>query len=226
MQNTVVPRVEGMSIGGRRHVRLSLVAMILGVFLGACGRPGSAVVDETGSDSGNSSGTRIEPPKELADFTLTSHTGETFKLHDLQGKPALLFFGYTNCPDMCPTTMLEWKKVKNSLGTDAGKVAFVFVSVDGARDTPDVVKQFVQGYDSEFIGLTGDEATLRTIAKDFGVYFNHAHDKESNPEHLVDHGLYSFLLNRDAKLHTVYRYGIPADVISADVLGLLRRDAS
>ncbi len=218
--------LKGMSMGGRRNVRLSVVALMLAILLGACGRPGAAVVDETGSDSGASGGTRLDPPKALADFTLTSHTGEMFSLHELQGRPALLFFGYTNCPDICPTTIVEWKKVKNELGADADKVAFVFVSVDGERDTPEVVERFVQGYDSEFIGLTGDQATLRTVTKDFGVFVNHDHDKETNPAHLVDHGSYSFLLDQDARLHTVYRYGIPAEVIRADVLGLLRADAS
>ncbi|HSH80425.1 MAG TPA: SCO family protein [Herpetosiphonaceae bacterium] len=226
MKDTVGPVAEGTSMGGRWNVRLSAVAVMLAVLLAACGGPGAARVEETGSGSGASGGTRIEPPKALADFTLTSHTGATFGLRDLRGKPALLFFGYTNCPDICPTTMLEWKKVKNALGADASKVAFVFISVDGERDTPDVVKQFVQGYDSDFIGLTGDEATLRTIAKDFGVYFNHAHDKESNPKNLVDHGSYSFLLDHDARLNTVYRYGIPAETISGDVQGLLRADVS
>ena len=210
--------------GWIRSWLLAALVLILGGLLAACAVPGASPVDQPGNTAGERVGTRLEPPKELDDFTLTSDTGAPLSLHDLRGRPALLFFGYTNCPDICPTTMFEWKKIKGQLGADAGKVAFVFVSVDGDRDTPEVVRQYVHGFDPDFIGLTGDEASIQRVAKDFGVYFNHHGDAASDPKHLIDHGSYSFLLNHDGKLHTVYSYGVPADVIRADVRRVLRED--
>src|SRR5512145_1693081 len=94
----------------------------------------------------------VNPPTPLHDFTLTDQTGEPFSLSELRGRVVLVFFGYTHCPDECPTTLANFKRVKASLGAAAQEVAFVFISVDGTRDTPEVVADYLQKFDAEFIG--------------------------------------------------------------------------
>lgn len=206
----------------RRAACLVLLLSVLLTLLSGCARPGAAVQSTTVvTPPSSTTGTLLDPPKQLADFTLTSHTGKPLRLSDLQGRPVLLFFGYTRCPDVCPLTLSEWKKVKQGLGDAAGEVEFVFVSVDGARDTPDVLARYIGSYDPAFTGLTGDEATVQAIAKDFGVYF-HDHDNGADEEaRLVDHSPASFLINQDGRLRVVYSYGIPSEVISADIRHVL-----
>ena len=197
--------------------------LALAALLAGCAGFGPARPNAGATSPDGASGTLLDPPKELADFTLTSHTGAPLSLSDLRGSPVLLFFGYTHCPDVCPLTLAEWRKVKQQLGDAASDVAFVFVSVDGKRDTPEVLARFVDAHDPAFIGLTGDEATLRTIAEDFGVHF-HSHAAEGgDAAALVDHSSYSFLINREGQLHMLYSYGISADVISRDIQELLAR---
>jgi protein SCO1/2 len=184
----------------------------------------SSVVITPGESSPDAPrGTLLDPPKELADFTLTSQTGAPVSLQDLRGRPALVFFGYTNCPDVCPLTMTEWKKVKQNLGDIAKDISFVFISVDPERDTPEVVDRFLKGYDPSFIGMTGDVATLETIGKDFGIFFHAHEDDGSGKPPLVDHSSPSFLLDRDARLHMLYSYGMPADAITRDIRVLLEQ---
>jgi protein SCO1/2 len=150
-------------------------------------------------------GTLLDPPKEVSDFTLTSNANQPFHLSDLRGKVAVLFFGYTHCPDVCPTTMADFKRVKADLGDDAARVAFVFISVDGARDTPDRLATYVHAFDPDFIGLTGDDATLRAIAKDYGVFFQRVN--YDNPDnYLVDHTATSFAVGPEGKLRVVFSY--------------------
>lgn len=91
----------------------------------------------------------------------------TFR-HDFEGKPTLLFFGYTHCPDICPTTLSDFKKVKQALGADGDKVNFIFVSVDGERDTPELLKHYVTIFDPAFTALVGDPYVVSSSLTDFG----------------------------------------------------------
>lgn len=192
-----------------------LLLLILLAGLTGCTPRSTANLYARTDSSDEPRGTSYDPPKELADFSLMSHTGKPIRLSALRGLPVLLFFGYTHCPDVCPLTLKEWTKVKQQLGADADKVAFVFVSVDGARDKPDVLANYIRSYDPSFIGLTGDEGMVRAIAKDFGGYFNLPGDGAEAS--MVEHGTYSFLVNPQGQLQMVYAYGMPADVISKDL---------
>lgn len=166
-------------------------------------------------------GTVLNPPRELADFTLIDHTGAPFGLDDLRGRVTLVFFGFTHCPDICPTTLAEFKQVKTQLGRSAGEVAFVFVSVDGARDTPERLAAYVSAFDPDFIGLTGDEAALRPVTAEFGVYYQ-AHAPASGSEnYLVDHTASVFALDREGRLAIVFPYGTPPDAITRRLRALL-----
>jgi protein SCO1/2 len=181
------------------------VGLALVVFFGS-------IAAGCGSSSGSSGptatplpGTVLDPPKVVSDFTLTSDANQPFHLSDLRGKVAVLFFGYTHCPDVCPTTLADFKRVKAHLGDDADRVSFVFISVDGARDTPERLATYVHAFDPDFIGLTGDDATLRTIAQDYGVFFQRVN--YDNPDnYLVDHTASSFAVGPEGKLRVVFAY--------------------
>ena len=160
----------------------------------------------------------VEPPKTLQDFTLTNQDGEPLSLSDMKGEMVLMLFGYTNCPDVCPVTMLSYKKVKETLGDQADQINFVFISVDGERDTPEKVKEFIDKFDSTFIGLTGDEETLLRIGSDYDLYFAKRSDASGSMDHyLVDHNSNTYLIDKDGKLVALYLYGTEADVIAEDI---------
>ncbi|MBN1965380.1 MAG: SCO family protein [Anaerolineae bacterium] len=164
----------------------------------------------------------IDPPRPVSDFTLTDQTGAPFSLSDLRGRAVLLFFGYTHCPDVCPLTLLEFRRVHDLLGTQAGDVAFVFVSVDGARDTPEALASTfaLRGVDDFAIGLTGDEAALRRIGADYGLYFERQADTGSQADYLVDHTANSFLVDREGRLTTIFTFGTEPEQIAARIRDL------
>jgi len=160
----------------------------------------------------------IDPPKTLQAFTLTNQNGEPFSLSDLKGEMALMLFGYTHCPDVCPLTMLNYKKIKETLGEQADEIAFVFISVDGERDTPEVMKDYLGRFDPSFIGLTGDEETLLRIGGDYDLYFSKRADLGGSTEnYLVEHNSATYLVDADGKLVALYVYGTEADVIAEDI---------
>jgi protein SCO1/2 len=195
------------------------------VLLAGCGGPKLHVQGDSSADA--YTGTAVNPPKDVADFKLASHTGTPFALRDLDGRPALVYFGYTHCPDFCPTTMGVWKQVKAQLGDAAAGVAFVLISVDPERDTPPVLAEFVGKFDPAFIGLTGDEAAINAVAKDFGVYFKGGHDGSGghgggHQDNQIDHLSHTFLIDREGKLSKLYSYGVPAEVLAKDLKQALR----
>lgn len=112
--------------------------------------------------------TRLSPPRPAPDFILRNTAGGMTFRHDFEGKPTLLFFGYTHCPDVCPTTLSDFKKVKQALGADADNVNYVFISVDGARDTPELLKQYVGIFDPAFKALVGDSYVVASTLADYG----------------------------------------------------------
>lgn len=181
-----------------------------------------------GSDGGDSGptptplpGTRLDPPKVLGDFTLTGHTGEPFTLSSLQGKVAVLYFGYTSCPDICPTTLASYKQTKAALGDDAAQVDFVFISVDPERDTPTRLANYITAFDPDFIGATGDDTALRTVARDFGVFYQRV-DYENDKNYLVDHTASSFIVGPDGNLHAVTPYGTDPQIVAQYIRDILR----
>src|SRR5512143_1730289 len=115
-------------------------------------------------------GSAIDPPVAANNFTLKDQNGHAFQLGDQRGKIVLMFFGYTNCPDVCPTTLLQFKQARAQLGSQAERVRFVFVTVDPERDTADKIKTYLGAIDPGIIGLTGSQAELEAVWKAYGVY--------------------------------------------------------
>ena len=166
-------------------------------------------------------GTPVDPPRVLRDFTLTDLEGQPMRLSDLRGRLALLFFGYTSCPDVCPTTLVDFAQVKRLLGEQSSQVAFVFISVDGTRDTPAVLKRYVKHFDKDFIGMTGPEDDVRRIGADYGLYFERQPLPGSQAGYSVDHTAVAYLVDREGRMIMLYGYGTPASVIDADLQKLL-----
>ncbi len=163
----------------------------------------------------------LEPPNGLNDFTLTSQANKPLKLSDLKGKLALMTFGYTNCPDVCPITLAKFKQIKAQLAGDAGRINFVFISVDGVRDTPGVLTTYLNQFDPAFIGLTGDEQTMRKVGQDYFISFETDH--QAGAQYLVTHSSYSFLVDSEGRLSRIYAYETPAEVIAADIRQVLNK---
>ena len=146
------------------------------------------------------SGTWLPRPKALDDFQLTDNSGKPFSLHDLQGKPTLVFFGFTHCPDVCPTTLVKLAQVKKTVGIAGLRI--VFVTVDPARDTAPVVGLYVHAFDPDFVGLTGDEKSIDRMAANFGVAVN----KVDLPggDYTMDHSAVVFLLNTQGQVAGIF----------------------
>ncbi|MGH8211286.1 MAG: SCO family protein [Steroidobacteraceae bacterium] len=146
------------------------------------------------------SGTWLPQPKAIADFHLTDHLGRPFSLHDLQGKPSLVFFGFTHCPDVCPTTLVKLAQIKK-VAAIAG-LQVVFVTVDPARDTPTVLGLYVRAFDPDFIGITGDSKAITKLAAEFGV----AVSKVDLPggDYTMDHSAVVFLLNNQGQVAGIF----------------------
>lgn len=163
----------------------------------------------------------IDPPRPIADFTLTNQQGQAFGLADLRGKYALISFGFTHCPDVCPLTLNEFKQIRQELGDLSENIHFVFISVDGQRDTPQALASYfrVRGIDT-FIGLSGTAQALAPVVADFGVFYELGTPDESG-NYNVDHTAGSFLLDPQGRWTMRYAYGTPREVIVEDLRAFL-----
>jgi protein SCO1/2 len=182
---------------------------------------GIAVLAACGSPEPSFHGTVLDPSKPVANFTLTDQDGQPFSLDDQQGQVVLLFFGYTHCPDVCPTTLGTWGRVYEALGEDAERVRFVFVTVDPERDTPERLKQHVEIFNEEFVGLTGTPEELDPVYQTFGVYHEKDTATESAVSYLVNHTASTFLVGPDGAWRLKHSYGMPVDDIVHDIKKLL-----
>ena len=146
--------------------------------------------------------------------------GTSIRLSDQQGKLVLLYFGYTFCPDVCPTTLYDLSQAKARLGEDGSKIQVVMVTVDPERDTPELLHDYVTTFDSSFIGLSGDIEELETIWSDYGVY----RDKKSNDgatSYLVDHTARVYVVDTNGGLRLTFPFGIASEAMADDLAHLL-----
>lgn len=154
------------------------------------------------------------------DFSLTDHNGKVRTLQDFRGKLVVLFFGYTQCPDVCPTTMAEMATVLKELGPSSEDVQVLFVTLDPERDTQELLAAYVPAFDKRFLGLRGDlEATART-AKEFKVFFNKVPGAEPG-SYTVDHTAGSYVFDREGKVRLFLRHGQGPAPIAHDLRQLL-----
>jgi protein SCO1/2 len=204
-----------------RRLLPALLAALLLAALGACARAPAEVAPVEVAPAAPDQGTVIDPPVQLSDFTLpSSRDGQPVSLSDLRGGPTLLFFGYTFCPDVCPTTLSDIKRAKDLLGADGEALNVIFISVDPERDTPEVLARYVGAFDPSFIGLQGDEATFRQIGEEYGLYYQRR-QVEGSATYLMDHSAATYLLDGEGRLRTVFGFGTPAATLQAAVAHLL-----
>lgn len=154
------------------------------------------------------------------DFALTDHNGKPRTLTDFKGKAVVMFFGYTQCPDVCPTTMAEMANVMKELGPQADKVQVLFVTVDPARDTPQILSQYVPAFDKRFLGLYGDEAATAKVAKEFKVFYQKVPGKTAG-SYTMDHTAGSYVFDPQGHIRLFVRHGQGAEPIVHDLKLLL-----
>ena len=192
--------------------RSSLAALLGALLLAACdaGGPKFKSTDITGADYGTQ-------------LSLTDQSGRPRSLQDFRGKVVVLFFGYTHCPDVCPTTLAEMAQVMKKLGSEADRVQVLFVTVDPERDTPEVLSHYVPAFDPRFLGLYGDAEATRRAAKEFKVFYEVK--KGATPgEYTVDHSAGSYVLDTKGRLRLFVGYGrVGADDLASDIRSLLRQ---
>jgi protein SCO1/2 len=161
----------------------------------------------------NSSSVVVGAPQIGGDFTLTNHRGESVTNKDFEGKFMLIFFGYTFCPDVCPTEMQTISLAMEELGDDAENVIPVFISVDPKRDTVEVMADFVDAFHPSLVGLTGTEKQISEVKQKYRVYSQKADDEDPD-YYMVDHTSFTYLMGRDGELVTVFSYGTSADAMA------------
>jgi len=154
------------------------------------------------------------------EFALASTKGGTFTQKDLAGTPSLIFFGYTFCPDVCPTTLAETTAWRAQLGLDADDLRIIFVTVDPERDTLEAVKGYVEGFDPSIIGLVGDEAATAQAKAAFGAFSEKAGDVESE-FYLVNHTALTFLIDKNGQFQSTISYEEAQDTALAKVKRLV-----
>jgi len=163
----------------------------------------------------------VEPYPLAPDFELTRPNGETFRLSDQRGKVVLLFFGYTACPDVCPTTMAEMNLALLKIPEKASRVQVVFVSVDPERDTPQAAQEYVGRFNQNFIGLSGPQAVLEGVWKDYGV-FREEVESDSAAGVIINHTARVTLIDQQGNMRLSYGFGTPIDDIVHDLNLILK----
>jgi len=186
-----------------------LVALLAAALVAGCdsGKPSFKSVDVTGADFGR-------------ELQLTDHTGKPRTLADFKGKVVVVFFGYTQCPDVCPTTLVDMKAVKEQLGKDGERLQVLFVTVDPERDTPELLAKYVPAFDPSFVGLYGDaEATART-AKEFKVFYKKV-PGSSPTNYSVDHTAALYIYDPSGRLRLFAKHAEGAEALAHDIKLLL-----
>ena len=189
----------------------SALVLCAGGLLSACteAKPEFKAVDVTGADYAK-------------DFQLTDHNGQARSMKDFAGKVVVLFFGYTQCPDVCPTTMAELAEVKKTLGADGERVQALFVTVDPERDTPEVLKAYMANFDPSFVALSGTPEQLAAVAKDYKAYFKKAEGKTPT-SYTMDHSAASYIYDTKGNLRLYSRYGSGVPALVSDIQALLKQ---
>ena len=188
-----------------------LVGLSALVFLSSCDskvEPDFLSTDITGASFGR-------------DFKLFDHNGDLRSLADFRGKVIVLFFGYTNCPDICPSIMAKLAGAVKNIGKDSNHVQVLFVSVDPEHDTPALLKQYVSTFNPNFLGLSGDLETTRNIAKEFKIAFQRQAE-ETQDNYVMEHSAGTYILDQEGKLRLYVNTNTDMEIISHDILELLR----
>jgi|TARA_R110002072_G_scaffold141135_3_gene286277 protein SCO1/2 len=160
--------------------------------------------------------TESEPPF-FADFELTDHRGMVQTEEDFKGRWMLVFFGFTNCPDVCPTTLSEVAAVMEGLGDEAAMVQPIFITIDPERDTPTALAEYVPVFDARIIGLTGTPEQIAATSETFPIFFERIEEATAPRGYTMGHTSHLFLFDKQAGFADSWPYGTPAEEILADL---------
>ena len=193
--------------------RLILGAALLGLLaLAGCDRAGPApggfkAIDITGAEYAR-------------DFDLPDANGQRRTLADFKGRVVVVFFGFTHCPDVCPTTMIELAEVKKALGPDGARVQGIFITVDPERDTPELLRAYIGNFDPSFVALRGSVEETAALAKRFKIFYAKVPGKTEG-NYTIDHTAASFVFDPNGKVRLYTRYGSGAEALKSDLRLLL-----
>lgn len=189
--------------------RRTLLTLAAAAALAACAdsKPQFKAIDLTGAEYAR-------------DFQLPDANGQVRSLKDFRGKVAVLFFGYTQCPDVCPTTLAEIAQAKQILGPDGAKVQGIFVSVDPERDTPEVLKAYMANFDASFVALRPSPEQLAAVAKEYKMYYKKNEGKAPGT-YTMDHSAASYVYDTQGRLRLYTRYGSGGQALADDIKLLL-----
>lgn len=190
-----------------RRLVIAAAAFVLAACSGPSATPAFHSTDITGADYGKS-------------FALTDHQGRPRTLADFRGKVVTVFFGYTQCPDVCPTNLTTMSEVMRLLGKDADRVQVLFITVDPERDTQALLAQYVPAFDPRFLGLYGDAERTAEVAKEFRVFYRKSGDTDGK-HYTVDHSAGTYVFDPEGRLRLYVKHGETAENIAADLRRLL-----
>jgi protein SCO1/2 len=189
--------------------------ILFAIFLAFAAAPTLCADSNTALKSGE-----FSPPRTAPDFSLRGSDGSELKLSRYRGKVIALGFGYSSCPEVCPTTLAELAAVKKKLGADGKDFQVIYVTVDPERDTVDRLKAFVGGFDPSFIGATGTPAQLAEVRKAYGISSTKI---KAGGGYVFNHSSFVYLIDREGRLRALSPYGRAVDDVAHDVRVLLKK---
>ena len=160
----------------------------------------------------------FDPPRAAPDFEISGSNGTTLRLSDHRGKIVILGFGFTSCPDVCPTTLAVLAQARKQLGEDAKHLQVIYITVDPQRDTAEQMRKYLATFDKSFVGGTSEEAELNAIRKEYGIIAN---KKTYGSNYTYAHSSYTYLIDRKGMLRALMPYGHKADDFAHDIRALL-----
>jgi len=188
----------------------SRVMLLLAAFLGGLFLFFGAIVFVTGRLPIGQASVGVGGP-----FRLEDQNGKPVSDQDMKGRPFLVFFGYTRCPDICPTTLFEMSQVMKALGPDADRAGALFISVDPERDSPDVLKDYLSSFDPHLRGLTGDRTAIDTAIREYRVYAKKV--PLENGDYTIDHTAVVYLMDKDGRFVAPFNLNRPPEAAAADL---------
>ena len=208
--------------GKQTKIRRILFVVILGIVATAAGIWSANIILDRQVNLKELEATRFPVARQLAPFTLVDHNNEVFNETTLRQRWSFLFFGYTHCPDVCPTTLSVLNSVAQQLQDVDADVRFVFISVDPERDTPEKLARFVSYFNKNFIGVTGSEEQIEQFTRELGIMHMRVAAEENATAYLVDHTASVLLIDPDGRYHAVFSPPLSAGKISDDFRKILK----